>query len=75
MQEWPFAPAILPGELLIKTPRLWLRTMRADDLASLLAIFTDPRVMDAFDSAPFSREQMQRWLQRNLDHQAIPSAK
>src|SRR5688572_17522866 len=71
MAETSFAPLIQPGELVIETPRLWLRTMRADDLDALLAIFTDPLVMDAFASPPFSRDQMQSWIQRNLDHQAI----
>lgn len=53
----------------LETPRLLLRPMLATDLDDLLAIFTDPRVMAAFDCAPFSREQMRRWLQRNLEHQ------
>ena len=70
MGESPGVPLIMPGELFIETPRLWLRTMRADDLDALLAIFTDPQVMDAFASPPFSREQVQGWLGRNLDHQA-----
>ena len=34
-----------------------------------MQIFGDPRVMAAFDSAPYDRAQMRRWLQRNLDHQ------
>jgi RimJ/RimL family protein N-acetyltransferase len=58
------------NEILIETPRLWLRTMRGNDLDSLLIIFSDPKVMDAFQSPPFSPEQMLGWLQRNLDHQA-----
>jgi RimJ/RimL family protein N-acetyltransferase len=60
----------LPQEILIETPRLWLRTMRATDLEGLLAVFSDPKVMAAFHSPPFTRHQMQNWLQRNLDHQA-----
>lgn len=70
MEPAPVVPLIQPGELLLETPRLWLRTMRASDLAALLAIFTDPHVMEVFASPPFTRQQMQGWLQRNLDHQA-----
>jgi RimJ/RimL family protein N-acetyltransferase len=44
--------------------------MKATDLDDLLLIFGDPKVMAAFDSPPFDREQMQHWLQRNLQHQA-----
>ena len=53
----------------LETKRLVLRPMQATDLEPLLLIFTDPKVMAAFDHPPFTREQMQRWLQRNLDHQ------
>ena len=44
--------------------------MCESDVDALLCIFTDPRVMAAFGVAPFTREQMERWLHRNLDHQA-----
>ncbi len=54
----------------LQTPRLWLRPMQATDLDDFLLIFTDPKVMAAFESAPFDRLQMAHWLQRNLDHQA-----
>lgn len=54
----------------LETPRLELRPMRPDDLDALLVIFTDPNVMAAFQHPPFTREQMRRWLDRNLDHQA-----
>jgi ribosomal-protein-alanine N-acetyltransferase len=53
----------------LETARLVLRPMDATDLADLLHIFSDPKVMAAFDSEPFDRSQMARWLQRNLDHQ------
>jgi RimJ/RimL family protein N-acetyltransferase len=43
--------------------------MRAEDYDALLTIFTDPKVMAAFDSTPFTHGQMQQWLDRNLDHQ------
>jgi RimJ/RimL family protein N-acetyltransferase len=53
----------------LETARLVLRPMVADDLDGLLRIFGDPVVMAAFDEAPFNREQMRAWLERNLDHQ------
>jgi RimJ/RimL family protein N-acetyltransferase len=43
--------------------------MTGADFDSLTAIFGDPRVMAAFDTAPFNREQMNQWLARNLAHQ------
>ena len=54
----------------LETERLLLRPMRPSDFDALLLIFTDPRVMAAFNHPLFTREQMQRWLQRNLDHQS-----
>lgn len=54
---------------ILETERLILRPMQAADLDALLVIFTDLQVMAAFDEEPFSREQMSRWLGRNLDHQ------
>src|SRR5512138_1819262 len=57
-------------DIRIETPRLVLRTMQASDLDALLLIFTDPRVMASFGVDLFTRDQMQAWLQRNLDHQA-----
>lgn len=54
----------------LETARLWLRPMEAADFDALLLIFTDPKVMAAFDSLPFDRAQMTDWLQRNLDHQS-----
>ncbi len=59
---------ITPNSL--ETARLLLRPMRADDFAALHEIFTDPKVMAAFDGEVFTREQMQGWLNRNLEHQA-----
>lgn len=56
-------------DLHIDTPRLYLRMMKESDLDDLLEIFGDPKVMASFDTAPFNREQMQGWLQRNLSHQ------
>lgn len=53
----------------LETTRLILRPMLQSDFEALLLIFTDLRVMASFNEDPFTREQMQRWLQRNLDHQ------
>ena len=53
----------------LETKRLTLRPMQAADIDALLVIFTDLQVMAAFDEEPFNREQMSRWLGRNLDHQ------
>jgi RimJ/RimL family protein N-acetyltransferase len=53
-----------------ETKRLFLRPMLAMDLDDLLLIFTDPKVMAVFNHPPFTREQMGKWLQRNLDHQS-----
>lgn len=54
---------------MIETERLLLRPMRAEDVDPLLRVFGDPKVMASFGVAPFDRDQMQRWVQRNLDHQ------
>jgi ribosomal-protein-alanine N-acetyltransferase len=56
-------------EAAIETPRLFLRKMHASDLESLMAIFGDPKVMEAFNTLPFNHEQMETWLNRNLEHQ------
>jgi ribosomal-protein-alanine N-acetyltransferase len=58
------------SEPVIDTPRLTLRPMTDADLDSLMAIFGDPKVMAAFDSVPFNRDQMNQWLARNLVHQS-----
>jgi [ribosomal protein S5]-alanine N-acetyltransferase len=55
--------------LKLETERLILRAMLETDFDALHLIFTDPNVMAAFQHDPFTREQMQGWLQRNLDHQ------
>ncbi len=54
---------------LIETTRLILRPMRANDLEGLLTVFSDARVMAAFDSQPFDAHQMCSWIDRNLAHQ------
>ena len=53
----------------LETSRLHLRSMQASDLDGLLKVFGDPKVMASFDTAPFNRAQMQRWIERNLEHQ------
>lgn len=53
----------------IETERLLLRPMTPEDAAELLSIFTDPKVMASFGAGPFTPEQMEGWVQRNLDHQ------
>ncbi|MFO7944810.1 MAG: GNAT family N-acetyltransferase [Anaerolineales bacterium] len=53
----------------LDTQRLHLRSMVSDDLDELLNIFGDPRVMASFNEPPFTRQQMQGWLDRNLAHQ------
>jgi ribosomal-protein-alanine N-acetyltransferase len=58
-----------PIDTSLETKRLILRPMQANDLEALHLIFTDPKVMGSFGVELFSLGQMQRWLQRNLDHQ------
>jgi [ribosomal protein S5]-alanine N-acetyltransferase len=58
------------NEHIIETSRLLLRPMRVDDTDALLHIFADPLVMAAFGSGPFDWQQMARWVERNLEHQA-----
>ena len=53
----------------VETERLVLRPMLETDIDALHLIFTDVKVMAAFNHDPFTREQMAYWLQRNLDHQ------
>lgn len=53
----------------LETERLILRPMTQTDFDELLLIFTDPNVMAAFQHEPFTCEQMQHWLSRNLEHQ------
>ena len=54
----------------LETSSLILRAMQATDVDDLLLIFSDPKVMAAFDAELFDRSQMTQWLQRNLDHQS-----
>src|SRR5437773_9519859 len=54
---------------MIETQRLLLRPMEPSDVDALLQIFADPKVMASFREPPFDRYRMERWVQRNLDHQ------
>jgi ribosomal-protein-alanine N-acetyltransferase len=54
----------------IETERLRLRPMVRDDRDDLLAVFSDPLVMAAFGAPPFGPAEMDRWVARNLQHQA-----
>src|SRR5438874_273161 len=55
--------------MFLETDRLILRPMRAEDSHALLKVFGDPRVMESFGASVFDFEQMEKWVQRNLDHQ------
>ena len=59
------------SDLQLETPRLWLRMMQLSDLDNLLKIFGDPKVMASFGGATFTSEQMERWMQRNIEHQNL----
>lgn len=59
-----------PAGATLETPRLSLRPMRWEDVDHLLRVFSDPKVMACFGVPPFDRAQMERWVRRNLDHQA-----
>ena len=53
----------------LQSERLLLRAMTVDDVDPLMTVFTDPIVMAAFGGVLFDREQMERWVARNLAHQ------
>lgn len=59
------------SELVLETPRLYLRSMRPSDIDELMSIFGDPRVMASFNTDSFDRAQMQHWIDGNLEHQTI----
>ena len=52
-----------------ETARLLLRPMRSGDADEFLRVFGDPKVMAAFEHAPFGQAEMARWVERNLTHQ------
>ena len=43
--------------------------MVKEDFDDLFLVFTDPKVMHSFDGKLFDHSQMERWIQRNLNHQ------
>jgi len=43
--------------------------MNENDFDGVPKIFTDKNVMRSFNLQSFSREQMKKWMDRNLDHQ------
>lgn len=55
---------------MIETKRLLLKLISEDDIDALLRIYTDPKVLKNFDMKPFSREQMEVWVKKDLEHQA-----
>ena len=57
------------NKIQIETPRLYLRLMHLSDIDDLLKIFGDLKVMASFNTVPFNREQMENWVQRNIEHQ------
>ena len=57
------------SDITIETERLILRPMDITDIDAMLCIFTDPLVIASFGIAPFGRQEMERWIQRNLSHQ------
>jgi ribosomal-protein-alanine N-acetyltransferase len=59
------------SDLRLDTSRLYLRLMQPSDLDELLKIFGDYKVKASFGGATFKRMQMQRWMQRNLEHQTL----
>jgi ribosomal-protein-alanine N-acetyltransferase len=54
---------------MIETKRLILRKMTSEDVDQLLLIFSDPRVMQSFGGILFGRAMMEKWIDRNLNHQ------
>ena len=53
------------SSVVVETPRLRLRRMTPEDLDSLIKVFGDPETM-RFYPAPFSREQVESWIEWNL---------
>jgi [ribosomal protein S5]-alanine N-acetyltransferase len=57
-------------ETYIGTGRLILRSMRWDDVDAFALMWSDPQVLAAFEMTEFPREGVERWVRRNLEHQA-----
>jgi len=43
--------------------------MKKSDIEDFVRIFADPKVMASFDAPAFDRNDLERWIQRNLIHQ------
>ena len=54
---------------MINTERLILRPMIEGDFEDMFKIFSDKKVLNAFNLMDFSQEQMKGWIHRNLSHQ------
>lgn len=54
---------------MIETKRLRLRTMATEDFTDIHRIFTDEKVMAAFNEDVFSKETMEWWMNNNFKHQ------
>lgn len=55
--------------MVLKTERLYLRQLEEADFDALAAILQDPQVMYAYEHA-FSDEEVQQWLDRQLERYA-----
>ncbi|MDO4483832.1 MAG: GNAT family N-acetyltransferase [Clostridia bacterium] len=57
---------ITPAQTILETPRLLLREFLPEDHAALCEIFCDAETMAHYPH-PFSEEEVQMWIDRNLD--------
>jgi RimJ/RimL family protein N-acetyltransferase len=57
-----------PPDVVLETPRLWLRRTRADDVDAMLAVFGDPLAMKYFP-APWTRAQVVDGIERRLQRE------
>ena len=46
-----------------------MRPMSEEDFEDIFKIFSDKKVLKAFNLKDFSQEQMKGWINRNLTHQ------
>lgn len=53
-------------EIIIETPRLYMRKMKRSDYASLCSMLMDKDVMYAYEHS-FSEEEVTQWLDRQLE--------
>lgn len=52
---------------IIETERLYLRELQIDDKKDLMKVLSNPESME-FYSNPFSEEEVERWIQWNIDN-------